>query len=77
MRFCALRGEIASAKHKRQDRLGALRSAGIMLPHGVGIDTVDAALCALTAIYVAANTIKLYGDAESGLIIIPRALLPV
>jgi len=51
-----------------------LLAAGIHLPVPVGIDTIDAALCALTAHLVAAGAESLcYGDAESGFIIAPKA----
>lgn len=72
---CALCGEIMSAKNKRTDRPRALRTMGITLNPAHGIDTVDAALCALTAHYLATNSIKLYGDAESGLIVVPDGAL--
>jgi predicted RNase H-like nuclease len=73
---CALRGEIVSAKDKRRDRPQVLEHAGIVMGPRRGIDTVDAALCALAALHLAGNTIKHYGDAETGLIVVPRDTLP-
>ena len=49
-----------------------LLDAGIMLPDKPGIDTIDAALCALVALHLATGTIKQYGDLESGLIVVPN-----
>jgi predicted RNase H-like nuclease len=70
---CALRGRVVSAKNKRKDRRELLAKAGIALAPHSGIDTVDAALCALTAHYAAANAVDYYGDAESGFIVVPKA----
>lgn len=68
---CALRGTIVSAKNKRKDRTALLEKAGIKLPLRSSIDTIDAALCALVAEKFADNSIKSYGDPESGFIVLP------
>jgi predicted nuclease with RNAse H fold len=74
---CALRGELVSARNKRRDRPEVLARAGIALRPRACIDTVDAALCALAALHLAANTVRLYGDAETGLIVVPRDARPL
>ena len=69
-----LRGGNASAKRKRIERSELLRAAGIQLPVPYGIDTVDAALCALTAHLVASGAQCLcFGDAQTGYIVVPKA----
>ncbi len=68
---CALRGEVASARDKRKDRLALVTQAGINLPQRPVMDTIDAALCALVAQYLARNRVRCFGDAESGFIVVP------
>ncbi len=69
---CALLGtEVASAKQKRTQRREMLELAGIDTRELKSIDALDAALCALTARYLKQNRVKAYGDAETGLIIVP------
>jgi predicted RNase H-like nuclease len=68
---CVMLGRVVAAKNKRRDRLGVLASAGITLPPRASIDVIDAAICALAALYLAGNSGKSYGDAESGLIVVP------
>ncbi len=73
-----LRGGQASARRKRRERAALLLAAGIQLPVPAGIDTIDAALCALMAQLVATGAPCLgLGEAETGFIIVPatRALL--
>jgi predicted nuclease with RNAse H fold len=68
-----LRGGNASAKRKRFERAELLRAAGIQLPVPYGIDTVDAALCALTAHLVATGAQSLcFGNAKTGYIVVPK-----
>lgn len=69
---CALAGAILSAKHKCSDRRRLLREAGLSIDSLTNIDMVDAALCALAAHHLMAGTIKTYGDAEEGLIVVPK-----
>jgi predicted nuclease with RNAse H fold len=69
---CALAGTIVSAKHKSKVRRRLLREAGLSVDSLTNIDMVDAALCALAAHHLMAGTIKTYGDAEEGLIVVPK-----
>lgn len=69
---CALAEAILSAKHKCSDRRRLLREAGLSIDSLTNIDMVDAALCALAAHHLMAGTIKTYGDAEEGLIVVPK-----
>jgi hypothetical protein len=70
---CALAGRIVSAKQKRTIRKGLLDQAGIHLPHPAGIDTIDAALCALTAHHLASGQpCAAFGEPATGLIIVPE-----
>ena len=73
---CALRGGIVSAKDKRRDRPEVLAGAGIALGPHPCIDTVDAALCALAALHVVANTVRFHGDAATGLVVVPAGACP-
>ena len=70
---CALAGTIISAKHKCSDRRRLLREAGLSIDSLINIDTVDAALCALTAHHLLNGTFKTYGDAVEGFIVVPKA----
>lgn len=68
-----LRGGNASAKQKKMERAELLRAAGIELPVPAGIDTIDAALCALTAHLVVTGAQTLcFGDAQTGYIVVPK-----
>mgnify|MGYP003345736945 CR=1 FL=1 len=58
---CALRGEVASARDKRKDRLALVTQAGINLPQRPVMDTIDAALCALAAAGNAAAHFLFFG----------------
>lgn len=69
---CALAGTILSAKHKRSERRKLLREVGLCIDSLTNIDMVDAALCALVAHHFLAGTIKTYGDAEEGFIVVPN-----
>lgn len=68
---CALAGQIISAKHKSTTRRELLRGFGIDTSRLANIDTVDAALCAITAHYYLSGRFKAYGDAAEGFIVVP------
>lgn len=72
---CTLAGKIVSAKHKRSDRRKLLRQAGMDTEALTNIDTLDAALCALTAHHLVARTFQKYGDAVEGFIVVPTCAL--
>ena len=57
---CTLAGQILRAKQKNRDRRNLLDQAGVEFPSRVGLDTGDAALCALTARYFSDAKIKAY-----------------
>jgi predicted nuclease with RNAse H fold len=67
----ALNGGKVSAKQKYVIRRELLHLADIKQEKLTNIDYVDAALCALTAHYLVAETIKSYGNSEEGFIIVP------
>jgi len=70
---CALAGKVVTARPKATKRRTALCNQGYddtVLPN---IDFVDAGLCALAALHLVATKIKKYGNAESGIIVVPRA----
>jgi predicted RNase H-like nuclease len=67
-----LRGGSANAKRKRPERADLLNKIGISFKERVGIDTMDAALCAYMAHLVATGKPRLaLGEAKSGYIVIP------
>ena len=68
---CALADTIVSAKHKRIVRRNLLNRARVDISKLTNIDMLDAALCALAAHHLALGTFKKYGEAESGLIVVP------
>lgn len=60
---------------KRVQRRKLLGLLGIDLAHLTNLDLVDAALCALTAYYVATGReCVCYGESDSGFIIVPQSL---
>src|SRR5262245_38373643 len=67
----ALAGSPLSARNKRTDRRKLLKNAGIDISNLSNIDTVDAALCALTAHYLAHDKFEKYGEVDTGFIIAP------
>jgi hypothetical protein len=69
---CKLSGEILRARQKCQSRRSILRKAGIALDALTNIDTVDAALCELTAHEVSSGQFKVYGQPATGLIVVPH-----
>lgn len=72
-----LNGGNADAKHKRSQRRSLLKKAGVDLVELTNIDFVDAALCALTAQYLASGARCVsYGDANTGYIIVPEGQRP-
>jgi predicted nuclease with RNAse H fold len=72
---CALAGTIVPAKQKRTVRRDLLNRAGVDISKLTNIDKVDAALCALAAHHFALGTFKTYGEAMTGLIVVPRSAL--
>jgi predicted nuclease with RNAse H fold len=68
---CALAGKIVPAKKKGVVRRELLLTAGIDTSELTNIDTVDAALCALTAHYLMLGNVKTYGDNAEGFIVVP------
>lgn len=68
---CRLAGETLLAKHKRVDRRQLLERAGISSDGLTSIDEIDAALCALAARHVLADSFHAYGDAAEGFILVP------
>ena len=70
---CALSKGLVSAKNKRTLRRALLEQAGIDTANLTNIDLVDAALCALTAHYLASGRpCNGYGEPSTGLIIVPK-----
>ncbi len=67
----ALAGKPVSAKNKRVQRPELLRQAGGATENLKGIDRIDAALCALTAHYLASGAVETYGDESEGLVVVP------
>jgi predicted nuclease with RNAse H fold len=67
----ALAGCSLPARNKRTDRRKLLKNAGIDISNLSNIDTVDAALCALTAHYLARDKFEKYGDVDTGFIVVP------
>lgn len=64
-----------SARNKRTVRRALLKETGIDTDKLSNIDFVDAALCALTAYYLAAGKpCKSYGEPDTGIIIAPDSL---
>ena len=74
---CALAGEIVSAKRKSVVRRDLLHQVGIDTEALTNIDTIDAALCALTAHYFLLGNIKTYGDATEGFIVVPAKAMTI
>ena len=72
---CAMAGRHVSAKDKARERRRILREAGIDVAPLTNIDLVDAALCALAASHAVAGRVRLYGEAASGFIAVPRLVL--
>lgn len=67
-----LRGGDANARRKRAERAELLRKIGIHFKDRVGIDTMDAALCAYMAHLVATGKqVISLGEAQTGYIVIP------
>ncbi|HSB43587.1 MAG TPA: DUF429 domain-containing protein [Nitrospira sp.] len=69
---CALAGTILSGKRKRIDRLKLLRETGLSTESLTNIDQIDAALCAVTARYLLAGNVNMYGNLKEGFIVVPK-----
>jgi predicted nuclease with RNAse H fold len=69
---CSLARETVSAKKKSTVRRRLLQAQGIATAELRNIDFVDAALCGLAASRLRAGAYRTYGDAKSGLIVVPR-----
>ncbi len=62
------------ARKKSVRRRELLRNAGIDTSDLTNIDTVDAALCALTARYFLSGNVKTYGDDGEEFFVIPAII---
>lgn len=67
-----LSGKITGKSSKFEQRSHILLNHGLKLPAKIGIDHVDALICALTAVYFLGNLFQSLGDRESGLIVLPK-----
>ncbi len=72
---CALAGCNVSAKQKRTIRRSLLERMGLPVQEFTNIDWVDAALCAVAARALAGGSIRAYGDAASGFIVVPGSAI--
>lgn len=71
---CAMLGShLASAKKKRIQRRKLLDDVGVDTNCLKSVDDLDAALCALTAVFLKQGQTKAYGDADSGYIFVPSS----
>ena len=68
---CALAGKVVSAKQKSTIRRALLEAAGLPSSLFSNQDKVDAALCALTAHRFSVGKFRVYGEAGTGLIVVP------
>jgi predicted nuclease with RNAse H fold len=68
---CALAGEVISTKRKATVRKSLLAREGVRTNGLANVDSVDAALCALTALRFLHNRTKAYGEPDTGLIVVP------
>jgi predicted nuclease with RNAse H fold len=71
---CMLAGKIASAKNKGPVRRELLARCGIDTSHFENIDYVDAALCALAASRLIEGRVQMFGEIDTGLIVVPLPL---
>lgn len=70
---CAFLGnDVASAKLKRNQRRQIIENHSINTALLKSIDAIDAALCALTAVYFLAGQTVAFGEAQTGYLFIPR-----
>lgn len=72
---CALAGDRVSAKEKQTVRRELLSQSGLDIAPLTNIDWVDAALCALTAAYFVNGDVRSYGEAETGIIVVPGSAI--
>ena len=68
---CALTGRLVPAKNKGLVRRQTLRDQGYDVGPLPNIDFVDAALCALTALYFHQGLTLAFGDSKEGFIVVP------
>jgi predicted nuclease with RNAse H fold len=68
---CALAGNILRATNKAADRPYLLAREGITTAVLTNLDFVDAALCALAARHLGNRSVRAFGDAEGGFIVVP------
>lgn len=68
---CALAGEILPARRKCTNRREVLEKWGLVTSLLKNIDFIDAALCAVAALYTHKNNFDRYGDARDGYIVVP------
>ena len=68
---CALAQRILPAKSKCADRRDVLVKRGLETSMLKNIDFVDAALCAVAALYLQRNEFDCYGDDKEGFIVVP------
>jgi predicted nuclease with RNAse H fold len=71
---CALAGKVISARNKAVVRRALLSDAGVDTDSLRSIDAVDAALCALAAVYFFRNEYETYGDRVEGFIVVPARI---
>jgi len=68
---CALAQRILPAKRKCTNRRDVLVKRGLETSTLKNIDFVDAALCAVAALYLQRNEFDCYGDDKEGFIVVP------
>ena len=68
---CALAQRILPAKRKCANRRDVLVKRGLETSTLKNIDFVDAALCAVAALYLQRNEFDCYGDDKEGFIVVP------
>ena len=74
---CALAQRILPAKRKCADRRDVLVKRGLETNMLKNIDFVDAALCAVAALYLQRNEFDCYGDNKEGFIVVPNVTLAI
>lgn len=73
---CGMLGvTVASAKRKRMQRRQLLEDAGIDTRGLKSVDAIDAALCASVARWLVQGNAEFIGDAETGYVVVPRAVV--
>lgn len=69
---CCLANKILSASAKATDRPRLLKNLGFNLNGLSSIDFIDAALCAVSALYFNQNSHQSFGNPQEGFIILPK-----